>query len=42
MKKKYENPTVDLTPLDTGDVIRTSGGKRKKYLGDWDTELDFD
>ncbi len=39
MKDTYEHPIVLLVPLDTADVIRTSGEPRRDYTGDWDNDL---
>lgn len=39
MKNTYEHPIVTLSPLEVGDVIKTSGAPDRDYTGDWDTDL---
>jgi hypothetical protein len=44
MKKIYEIPTLYISPINQGDVIRTSSqisdpADDRKYNGEWDDEM---
>lgn len=44
MKKTYVTPELSTTPLNSVDVIKTSGeapspSNRNDYTGEWDKEL---
>ena len=44
MKKTYDTPALFVTPLNTLDVIKTSGeapspSNRNQYTGEWDKEM---